>query len=149
DFELTNDSRSEVSFTICGTMQNFIGEDGSGGKAVANKNRFIEDNNISGIHLISEGVDIATEQWGEIALACISQGLVSYRTAWLPERWGTSILDFWDDLSDDGLLDNRTDQLSAKPMASLALSNKLLPGESKTVRFLLTWYFPNRKAWSD
>lgn len=149
DFELTNYSLTEVSFTICGTIQNFIGEDGSGGKAVANKNRFIEENNISGIHFTSEGVDKVSEQWGEIALACLSQGEISHRTAWLPERWGTSILDFWDDLSDDGMLDNRTDQLSPKPMASLALANKLLPGESKSVRFLLTWYFPNRKAWSD
>ncbi len=149
DFELTNDSLKEVSFTICGTMQNFIGEDGSGGKAVANKNRFIEENNISGIYFTSEGVDKLSEQWGEMALACISPGELSYRTAWLPERWGTSILDFWDDLSDDGMLDNRTDQISAKPMASLALSNKLLPGETKSVRFLLTWYFPNRKAWSE
>ncbi|MCK7530201.1 MAG: GH116 family glycosyl-hydrolase [Marinilabiliales bacterium] len=90
------------------------------------KTRFIEENNLSGIHFTSEGVDKASEQWGEMALACISQGEYSYRTAWYLRDEGTSILDFWDDLTDDGLLDNRTDQLSSKPMASLALSNNLL-----------------------
>ena len=34
DFELTNTSDREISFTVCGSMQNFIGEDGSQGKAI-------------------------------------------------------------------------------------------------------------------
>ena len=34
-------------------------------------------------------------------------------------------------------------------MASLAVSNTLPARGTKTVRFLLTWYFPNRIAWSE
>ena len=63
-------------------------------------------------------------------------------------RWGSSILDFWDDLSADGRLENRVDSASNKPMASLAVSNILPPNGKKTIRFLVTWYFPNRTAWS-
>ena len=33
-------SEKEIAFTICGTMPNFIGEDGSLGKASKNKNLF-------------------------------------------------------------------------------------------------------------
>ncbi len=149
DFELENTSDKQVIFSICGTMQNFIGEDGSSGKAAGNKNSFRSDQNLKGIFFTSEGVDKKACQWGSMALSSISEGKISYRTGWLPERWGSSILDFWDDLLMDGMLENRKDDVSAKPMASLVISNNIAPGEVKKVRFLLSWYFPNRTAWSD
>lgn len=165
DFELTNTSDKEVSFTICGSMQNFIGEDGSQGKSIGNKNTFQEGPGINGIFLTSDGVDKDTDQWGNMAMVSTSEGQISYRTTWLPERWGTSILDFWDDISKDGFLDKRKDKTSEttmvslaeektivlpdKPMASLAISNTLPPNSVKTIRFLVTWYFPNRTAWSN
>ena len=149
DFELTSTSDKLISFTICGSMQNFIGEDGSNGKAIGNKNTFFEEKGSSGIYFTSDGVDKKAEQWGDMSLVSTSKGNISYRTAWLPERWGTSLLDFWDDLSADGKLENRKDEVSAKPMASLAVNDILHPNEKKTIRFLITWYFPNRMAWSS
>jgi hypothetical protein len=59
------------------------------------------------------------------------------------------MLDFWDDLSADGQLENRTDDVSNKPLASLAVSDVLPAHAKKTIRFLITWYFPNRTAWSS
>ena len=38
DFEITNTSDKEVIFSICGSMQNFIGEDGTSGRAENNEN---------------------------------------------------------------------------------------------------------------
>jgi len=149
DFELTNTSNREITFSICGTMQNFIGEDGSVGKASGNKNTFREGQGMSGIFFTSDGVDKTTDQSGDISMVCTSKGIISYRTAWLPERWGSSILDFWDDLSSDGKLENRKDDVSNKPMGSLNISDILQPNEKKTVRFLITWRFPNRTAWSS
>ena len=149
DFELTNTSDKEISFTVCGSMQNFIGEDGSQGKAINNKNLFRQEKDISAIFMESEGVDKNAEQWGDMTLSTTSEGAISHRTAWLPERWASSILDFWDDCSADGKLENRIDEVSDKPMASLAVSNLLPPHSTKTVRFLLSWYFPNRIAWSE
>jgi non-lysosomal glucosylceramidase len=149
DFELTNTSNKEITFSICGTMQNFIGEDGSVGKASGNKNTFREGQGMTGIFFTSDGVDKTTDQSGDISLVCTSKGIISYRTAWLPERWGSSILDFWDDLSSDGKLENRKDDVSNKPMGSLNISDILQPNEKKTIRFLITWRFPNRTAWSS
>ena len=148
DFELTNKSDKEISFGICGTMQNFIGEDGSQGVAIGNKNTFYEEQGLSGIYFTSDGVDKKADQWGNMTLITTSKGDISYRTAWLPERWGSSLLDFWDDLSADGKLENRKDNLSNKPMASLSVSDVLPPNGTKTIRFLITWYFPNRTAWA-
>ncbi len=149
DFELTNTSGKEISFSICGTLQNFIGEDGSGGRAAGNKNTFRSQDGINGILFTSEKVDRTADQWGEMSLVSTSRGKVTYRTAWMPERWGSSMLDFWDDLSADGQLENRIDDVSNKPMASLAVSDLLPANSKKTIRFLITWYFPNRTAWSS
>ena len=149
DFELTNTTKKDIPFSICGTLQNFIGEDGSGGRAAGNKNAFRSQDGINGILFTSEKVDKTADQWGEIALISTSKGEVTYRTAWMPERWGSSMLDFWDDLSADGQLENRTDDVSNKPLASLAISDVLPAHARKTIRFLITWYFPNRTAWSS
>ena len=165
DFELTNTSDKEVKFSLCGTMQNFIGEDGSQGKALRNKNTFRSEKEIHGIYFTSDGVDSIADQWGNMAMVITSDGNISHRTSWLPERWGTSILDFWDDFSADGILDNRKDKgkithivspladintsMPDKPMASLAVSETLPAGSTKTIRFLITWYFPNRTAWAS
>ena len=49
----------------------------------------------------------------------------------------------------DGKLENRKDDVSGKPMASLVIGDVLPPKATKTIRFLITWYFPNRTAWSS
>ncbi len=148
DFELTNKTNKEISFSICGTMQNFIGDDGTTMKAKDNKNSYRNEKDFGGIFFTTDGVDKTLDTWGEMALVSTSKGNLSYRTSWLPERWGTSMLDFWDDLSADGKLENRTDTVTNKPTASLAVGELLPANGTKTIRFLLTWYFPNRTAWS-
>ncbi|MCG6190108.1 GH116 family glycosyl-hydrolase [Maribellus maritimus] len=149
DIELTNTSDKKVEFSVCGSMENFIGEDGSNGKAKKNKNLFFDKENFKGILFTSEGVDKKEEQWGEMALVTTSQDPISYRTSWLPVYSPISLLDFWDDFSEDGKLENRDNTYKDKPKASLAASNVLEPHASNTVRYILTWYFPKRKAWSE
>jgi uncharacterized protein (DUF608 family) len=149
DFEITNTSDQEVIFSVCGSIQNFIGEDGTAGRAVDNKNTFRNDQGFRGIFFSADSIDKSSERWGEMALLTTAVGGITYRTAWKPERWGSSILDFWDDLSVDGELENRQDEAARKPMASLAVKDTILGKETKTIRFLITWYFPNRKAWAS
>ncbi len=148
DFDITNTSKLEVVFSVCGSMQNFIGEDGNAGKSEGNKNAYRKGEGFSGIFFNSEGIISSSERWGELAMTTTATRGITYRTAWKPEHWGASILDFWDDLSADGNLENRLDEASSKPMASLAVKDTILPGETKTIRFLITWYFPNRRAWA-
>ncbi len=147
-FEIKNISPTNVAASVCGSMQNFIGEDGSEGKALKNKNEFRKENGLSGIFLSSDGVDKNSEQWGTITLSSNSPGEYSYRTCWIRHQWGAAILDFWDDFSQDGVLEERPATEENKPMASLAVKINLSPGETRTINFFLTWHFPNRKAWS-
>jgi non-lysosomal glucosylceramidase len=53
------------------------------------------------------------------------------------------------DKSKVSLAENTTIDIPNKPTASIANSDMLPPNSKKTVRFLITWYFPNRTAWSS
>ena len=60
--------------------------------------------------------------------------------------WGDSLLDFWDDLTDDGRLEERergraSDRLAGRDGGGAR-------GGETDVTYLLTWNFPNRRAWS-
>jgi uncharacterized protein (DUF608 family) len=169
-YVLHNKTNKSLTASVCGSMPNFIGIDGSGstkdwkGDLVAvggraNRNRFRKGQNVQGIFMDSEGVATRAEQWGTIALTTPrrfasqseeagAQAGVSYRTAWLRQAWGTSVLDFWDDLSDDGKLREREATGEDTPMASLAVEVELPPRGTEEVTFLLTWHFPNRQSWT-
>jgi non-lysosomal glucosylceramidase len=145
-FEVTNRVNADVTVTVVGSLQNFIGNDGTLTLAAQNKNEARRTGTLQGIFFSSDGVPKDAETWGTMALATFASEDVSYRTSWLPEKWGTSLLDFWDDLAHDGRLENRTSE-EKMPVASLAVETTLVPGGTKEFTFLLTWHFPNRKAW--
>jgi uncharacterized protein (DUF608 family) len=148
EFELHNRTEAELDAAICFSMQNFIGDDGRFGVADRNRNLFREDQGLKGIFLVSESGDTASEQWGTLAVTTTSVEKVSYRTSWKRQHWGSSVLDFWDDFSEDGMLEERPATDEDRPMASLSAKIKLAPGEKRSVEFLISWHFPNRKAWS-
>jgi non-lysosomal glucosylceramidase len=146
-FQLSNSGDAPVDAAICGSLQNFIGSDGSTGTSKANRNTFQETPEVRGLLLSSDGVDPEAEQWGTLALAVLGGGAVSYRTAWSEGNWGAGLLDFWDDFSTDGALDERPSGGEA-PVGSLAARISVPPGETQTITFLLAWHFPNRMTWS-
>ncbi|MCL4505298.1 MAG: non-lysosomal glucosylceramidase [Chloroflexi bacterium] len=152
-FVLTNKTSSVVTASVCANLENFIGSDGSNGKPSKNENVAVEGSTtdgaqLRGLLLRSQGVDICAEQWGTMALCTPSQGDVTYRTAWADLSWGDSLLDYWDDFSGDGRLENRESPGIENPQASLAVSVKVPAAGTREVTFLLTWHFPNRRIWS-
>lgn len=158
-YVLKNKTKQPLEVSVCGVMPNFIGMDGSGqtkdwkGDLVAaggkaNRNQYRESKIARGIFMDSEGVAERAEQWGTIALTTTTQGKVTHRVSWIPGGWGSSGLDFWDDFSADGRLDERDAVKEDTPMASLAVSVELPPKGEAPVVFLITWHFPNRMTWT-
>lgn len=158
-YEVTNTSNQSLEVSVCGTIRNFIGKDGSkfitdwkgdyipiGAKK--NQNRYRDENGLKGIYFYSDGVDIKDPAWGTMALTTQSTGTVSYRTSSKQDHWCNAILNFWDDFSRDGLLTENVNQAEDDSMASLAVKKSIAPGATETFTFFLTWNFPNRKAWS-
>jgi uncharacterized protein (DUF608 family) len=156
-FVLTNRTDKPVSASVCGSLPNFIGNDGTTRAAKGNVNAFRRGGGLAGIFLRSEGVDPQGETWGTMALAALlplpSQGRgpggeATHRTAWASLSWGDTLLDFWDDFHGDGQLDEREPGGTDTPMASLAAPVEIGPNGAGAVTFLLTWHFPNRMTWS-
>ena len=57
-----------------------------------------------------------------MALSTTAAGDVTFRTNWAELSWGNSLLDFWDDFSEDGRLDER-EQASLIRRSVLSLFN--------------------------
>jgi non-lysosomal glucosylceramidase len=158
-YVLYNKTNKNITASVCGSLPNFIGIDGSdstkdwkgdpvavGGRA--NRNQFRKGKHLQGIFMDSKRVPSGAEQWGTIALTTTTKNSISYRTAWIGQAWGSSILDFWNDFSVDGKLQEREATGEDTPMASLAVEMELPPHGTKEVTFLLAWHFPNRQTWT-
>ena len=167
-YEVTNTTRQPLEVAVCGSIRNFIGKDGSQfgfdwkGDYIPwgvahNRNEYRTDSihHVRGIQFITDGVDSLSTAWGNMCLATDAVSGVSYRTCSADNAWNVSILDFWDDFSDDGIISNPTANARKSvgndqdPMASLCQKQILKAGETRCFNFYLTWNFPNRKAWSD
>lgn len=165
-YEVTNTSGVQIEVAVCGAIRNFIGRDGqdytlnwkgdripTGTKG--NKNEFRESGQVRGIYFRTEGVDPNDKAWGNFSLTTDSPDQVTFRTFTTDNNWSNSMLNFWDDLSDDGLISNPEASIrhsvgnDQDPMGALSVKAVLKPGETRCFNFFLTWNFPNRKAWSS
>lgn len=158
-YEVTNLTDVPLEASVCGSMRNFVGKDGSkfwtnwkgdyipiGAKQ--NRNEYRDCDGLKGIYMYSKGVDSVDPAWGTVALSTEAASGVTYRTASRPDDWNNAILDFWDDFSADGVLEDREKMVEDDPMASLAVKKVIAPRGTETYTFFITWNFPNRKAWS-
>ena len=144
-YVLTNDSTVPVKASICGSARNFISPEKAERKPLV---KHLERGRVRGLRYDPAGVHPNDETWGTFALAAASPGRVSYRTHWRELSWSTAILDFWDDFSKDGKLEERKPGGEVHPFGSLAVSLTVPPRSSKAVTFVLAWHFPNRQTWS-
>ncbi|MFC7597511.1 GH116 family glycosyl-hydrolase [Terrabacter sp. GCM10028922] len=91
-------------------------------------------------------VDPTAESWGTLALSLLDAEATSARTSWAKRSWGDSLLDFWQDFSHDGLLDE-PDLPARVPTGSLTTGRRLAPGEHLDVTLVIAWHVPNRRGW--
>jgi non-lysosomal glucosylceramidase len=164
-YEVRNRTSTPLTVAIAGSLDNFIGMDGSHVEfnsfdrtivplgARNNRNTFRKSGALAGVYMTSDSVNQDSNAWGTIALTTpdIGQGyVVSYRTEFDPKGWNSNINDLWDDFSDDGKFrDTSFIEKINTPRAGLSVECQLEPGETKEIQFFLTWDFPNRKDWND
>ena len=148
-YVVRNPAPEPVTVTVCGSLPNVIGTDGSNGTARGNRNRVRTGGALSGVFLEpGERLGTDAEQYGTMALAAVTHDgdRVSHRTDWVDRTWNGGLLDFWDDLADDGELTDRTSTRDA-PTASVAVTRQVPAGATVAFTFLVCWRFPNRLAW--
>ncbi len=160
-YVLKNKTNLPLEVSLCGSLPNFIGDDGAGQRAKGNFNQFMDSQGavLGGLFFQPGLLDSHAEQYGALALGVLPPvetasgarlpASLSSRLAWDDIGWNTGLLDFWDDFSADGKLDPRpAARPSNTPVGSLAISFTLPPGAETAVTFLLAWRFPNRRTWT-
>ena len=149
-YRVTNQTDHSLRVSLCGSMPNFIGKDGSTPLegATGNRNRRKQAGPIQGIFMDSLGVDTAHPAWGTMAFVTTAKSGVSCRTSWANKKWNGNLLDFWDDFAADGQLDPRPNVGLDTPGASIATSFRLAARATREVCFIIAWHFPNRQTWT-
>ncbi|WP_372774759.1 GH116 family glycosyl-hydrolase [Mangrovibacterium sp.] len=143
-----NKTNEAIEATVCGAIPNFIGTDGWGGSSEGNKNTFRKESNFTGIFMENENKDTLSGKWGTMALVTPETAGISYRSQWDPKLgWNGSLINFWDDINDDGMLQEQTGDYTGNKPATLAVKASIPPNGSKEFVFVLTWNFPIRLAW--
>lgn len=168
-YVITNNTDKPIETSVVGMVPNYIGVDGWTGQPKNNFNEYKENDDIKGLYMYTNGVDKDDVNWGTMALTTTSSEEVSYRTSWAKLAWNWTFREFYDDFLADGMLTDhpelekedskkktsesvanalkkKIDKIKTPP-ATLAVKQVIAPGESKEVTFMLTWHFPNRKAW--
>ncbi|MEO5977132.1 MAG: GH116 family glycosyl-hydrolase [Chryseolinea sp.] len=162
-YEITNKTNEALKIAVAGTMDNFVGMDGTDVMisdfnknvypigAKSNRNTFKTTGSLAGILMSSDSVDKKSDTWGTIALTTKtfdSKNKITYRTELNPKGWNANMNDMWDDFSDDGMFkDSKFDHKVDRPRACLSVSTTLAAGETRQLEFFLTWDFPNRRDW--
>lgn len=145
---LTNPGAIAVDAALAFSLANVIGSDGVNHAATGNRITARKANGVTGLFYDSEGVPETAEALGTVALVTDAALPTSHRTAWNSDGWGGALLDFWDDFSADGAVDERDRGGERCPTGTLAVRVRVEPGETVAVPFLLAWCFPNRPSWT-
>jgi uncharacterized protein (DUF608 family) len=144
---LTNPTQHVLLATAAATLQNAVGWDGVvpvfdtkcsayGG----NFNTLVRLGALTAVNMGAARLPEDDDGYGSMALATLSPD-ATYLTQW--DRLDT----FWSDFSLSGQLSNTADTTPSPAgrtwNAALAMPMRLAPGESRTIRFIFAWHFPN------
>ena len=144
EVEITNTTDAPLDYTIAGTLCN--PQPGN------NVNRAFSFRRGKGVFLSSDSLPADSVKYGDMSLACAAED-TSVQEYWYRGGWHDNLEVFWRDFENGGRLKTRRYSIqSAKEgnNATVAAYLSLAPGESKSIRFILSWNFPNcENYWSE
>jgi non-lysosomal glucosylceramidase len=152
EFTVCNPLAEEIDYTLAFSCKNpFVN-----GTSV---NGYFEEGGVKYIRLGTTAGDKADPTYGDLTIAtdCDDAG---YQQYWFRGRFFDELGTFWKDFTAPGKLRNRqyTENppmrslfgsiVYAEDTATLTATVKAAPGESRKIRFVLSWSFPNvRNTW--
>lgn len=129
ELALTNTSREVLEYTAAFTVEN----------------PFEHSRNVrrgSSIIFLNE-TDRDSVEYGDLTLACGCPE-VSGQAYWYRGGWHDGIITFWKEFcSPEGLRDRPYEDAGSHDTGTLTGTVRLSPGETKTIRFVLSWNVPN------
>ncbi|MDR0732091.1 MAG: hypothetical protein LBF63_10520 [Treponema sp.] len=146
EIEVKNTTGKTLDYTVCLSLGNPY-RDG------IKLNRFRQEGTISAITLTRTGMERTDHRYGDMSFAVSGEQNISRQEYWYRGSWFDNIGVFWRDFTSPGPLKNRVYPAGAgnyDDTASLAVTFKAAPGESRRVRFIISWNQPNNyNDWSS
>ena len=140
-FELANTTSAPIDYTIAGTLGNYGSNSGD--------HRFERRNGVASLHLRSADADVREADIGDLTIATDATD-VQHQDHLFRGQWFDDLTVFWKDFARAGALPERhyDHPRSSRHMhqlpehGSLAARITVAPGERRTVRFTISWNFP-------
>jgi non-lysosomal glucosylceramidase len=137
EFRITNDTENSIDYTLTGVLSNPL--------PANNVNTVSREAWGHHLHLSSDGVGADATAYGDLTLATDAEA-VSWQQYWFRGAWFDALEVYWKDLTTPGRFKNRTytpEQAGEANEGLLAAHVNVEPGETQTVRFVISWNFPN------
>lgn len=141
EFTVTNTTDEALTYTLVGVLNNPL--------PANNLNTVAQHAWGHALELRSDSLDESSLQYGNLTLATDAAqhgAQVSHQQYWYRGAWFDSLEVYWNDLNRPGPLSNRVypaEQAGDHNEGALAAQVSLAPGESKRLRFVISWSFPN------
>ena len=100
--------------------------------------------------LSNAGTDKSDTEYGDLTIASDCD-IVYTQTYWYRGKWRDDIVSFWNDFNTaEPLKDRKYENDGSYDKGTIVTEIEVLPGETKRVRFVLSWNVPNNyNYWSD
>jgi len=139
-WRVANPGAKSVKVSVAGTLVNM-----SGGKTA--RTAFAADG-LRGVALDGDGGGNPSASRGGLALAVSeTAGVVTTATDVRGPGWNVALDRFWRRFVAEGVVADQPEG-SERPVAQVAVSFELKPGETREIPFVLSWWYPDRPTWT-
>jgi len=138
EISLTNTTDKPIDYTIAFSVANPLTRG-----SLSNTTEVVSG--IRTMHLKSDDNDLSHPQYGNLCVSTDAKD-TGFQNSWFRGKWFDSLGVFWRDFTSPGKLHQRTyspDASIRSEMCTLSAHLQLNPDESDSVRFVLSWNFPN------
>jgi len=143
EIEVKNSTEKEILYTVCLSLRNPFPP----GTTI---NSYHKKEEISLIKLTSDKLGKSDPEFGDLTVATDGED-VSYQEYWYRGAWFDNLNIYWRDLNTPGRFKNRTYLAGVEKSkvrgredhCLLATHINIKSGETRTVRFITSWNFPN------
>lgn len=133
EFSITNPTEQTITYTVAGTLGNPLTDSSV---------HWFKSKGVSALQFKANSVDTNNTTYGDIAIATDAK-TTSHQEYWFRGAWFDSLEVYWRDLTTSGRFTNRLYKEPKKgDQGLLAAHVRIGPGQTRKVRFIISWNFP-------